>query len=395
MVTVVDDLVYDVILGRDFSCAHRTIVDDDAGTITIGGMTIPLPTREQVRHRRARVRLVSTVTVPARSECIVSCKLKRVDGTRDDETDTPGIFEPTTAAEREGLLTPRVLVATDGDGNIPIILTNFGTEEVRLLRGSDLGTFFDAVDDSACEYRLCSTTDDDDGTDDDDDSEGSSEPRKRHRPNQTQATKLLDIDGSDLSNDGKKELRSIVSEYSDIFSQHAGDIGDTDLVEHHIDTVEATPIKQRPRRIPVKIREQVEADKTQMLKNGIIEESTSPWCSPVVLVRKKDRSFRFCVDLRAVNGVTRGCAHPLPRVDEALDTLAGATWFTTLDMAAGYWQVPLAAEDREKTAFSTGRGLQQFRVMAFGLKNAGATFQRLMGVGSRRSGCEALPGVFR
>ena len=128
----------------------------------------------------------------------------------------------------------------------------------------------------------------------------------------------------------------------------------------------------------MKIREQVEEQKEQMLKDGIIEESTSPWCSPVVLARKKDGSFRFCVDFRAVNSVTRGCAHPLPRVDEALDTLAGATWFTTLDMATGYWQVPLAADDREKTAFLTGRGLQQFKVMAMGLKNAGATFQRLM-----------------
>ena len=107
-------------------------------------------------------------------------------------------------------------------------------------------------------------------------------------------------------------------------------------MEHHIDTGEAAPIRQRPRRVPVRIREQVEEQKAQMLKDGIIEESTSPWCSPVVLARKKDGTFRFCVDLRAVNSVHRGCAHPLPRVDEALDTLAGATWFTTLDMAAGY-----------------------------------------------------------
>ena len=133
--TVVDELVYDVILGRDFSCMHRTVVDDITGTIRIGGMSIPLPTRDQVRPRRARVRLLSTVTIPARSECVVSGKLERVDGTRPDETGVHGIFEPAVTAEREGLLTPRVLVAADVDGSVPIILSNFGADEVRVLRG--------------------------------------------------------------------------------------------------------------------------------------------------------------------------------------------------------------------------------------------------------------------
>ena len=104
----------------------------------------------------------------------------------------------------------------------------------------------------------------------------------------------------------------------------------------------------------------------------------SPWSSPVVLARKKDGTFRFCVDLRAVNGVTKGFAHPLPRIDSTLDSLAGASTFSTLDLASGYWQVSIAPEDREKTAFSTGSGLHQFRVMAMGLKNASGTFQRLM-----------------
>lgn len=377
-VTVVNNLVYDVILGRDFSCAHRTVVDDDAGVLKIGGMHIPLPPREHVRPRRARARLVSTATVPARSECVVSCRLERVDGSRNGEAGNLGIFEPTGAAEREGLLAPRVLVAADVDGNIPIILTNFGAEETRVLRGSDLGTFYDAEDDTACDYQLCSTSDDCGGTDDEEEGEGGNHPRGLPRAKRVQATELIDIDGSDFSIAGKNKLRSMIEEYTDIFSRHSGDIGETDLIEHHIDTGEAVPIRQRPRRVPVKVREQVEKQKAQMLKDGIIEESSSPWCSPVVLVRKKDGSFRFCVDLRAVNNVTRGCAHPLPRVDEALDTLAGATWFTTLDMATGYWQVPLSAGDREKTAFSTGKGLQQFKVMAMGLKNAGATFQRLM-----------------
>ena len=151
---------------------------------------------------------------------------------------------------------------------------------------------------------------------------------------------------TDLGKVSQKRLRDLFERYADVFSRHPGDIGPTNRTRHRIDTGDATPIKQRPRRIPLKVRDQVEKQKEKMLQDGIIEESESPWCSPVVLVRKKDGTFRFCVDLRAVNRVTKGFAMPLPRIDDSLDTLAKARWFTTLDMATGYWQVELAPEDR-------------------------------------------------
>ncbi|KAL5471331.1 hypothetical protein EMCRGX_G029435 [Ephydatia muelleri] len=112
-----------------------------------------------------------------------------------------------------------------------------------------------------------------------------------------------------------------------------------------------------------------------MAQNDLIVSVLS---SPVVLVKKKDESVRFCVDYRKVNSVTRKDAYPLPRVDDTLDTLAGSRLFTTLDLASGYWQVEVAEEDQPKTAFTTPEGLFQFRVMPFGLCNAPATFQRLM-----------------
>ena len=115
-----------------------------------------------------------------------------------------------------------------------------------------------------------------------------------------------------------------------------------------------------------------------MLEKGIIEKSTSPWASPIVIVPKKNGERRFCIDLRKVNSVTKRDEHPLPRIDDMLDIFNGSEWFTSLDLASGYWQIEMDEKDKEKTAFITHEGLYQWKVMPFGLTNAPATFQQMI-----------------
>jgi len=158
----------------------------------------------------------------------------------------------------------------------------------------------------------------------------------------------------------------------------AGD--QTRRVEHHITLEEnARPVFCRPFRTPVHLQEIVKEQLLDMIKSGVVVPSQSSWSAPVVLVKKKNGKYRFCVDFRRLNALTKVDKYPIPLVDDLLDALSGQTVFSTLDLKNGFWQVPMAAEDREKTAFSVqGMGHFQFVVMPFGLCNAPSTFQRLM-----------------
>ena len=154
--------------------------------------------------------------------------------------------------------------------------------------------------------------------------------------------------------------------------------GRSKSVQHEIEINNARPVCCVPRRLaPAGLRREQDCVR-EMLSGGQIEPSDSPWASPVVLVTKKDGSTRFCVDYRRLNSLTVKDAYPLPRIDDSLRLLGNQQWFSTMDLASGYWQVAMSPEAKKKAAFVANEGLFQFRVMPFGLCNAPATFERLM-----------------
>ncbi|UYV68013.1 hypothetical protein LAZ67_5002793, partial [Cordylochernes scorpioides] len=178
-----------------------------------------------------------------------------------------------------------------------------------------------------------------------------------------------------LSPKEQKELKQVLERYGDLFSSR---LGRTNLAKHRIDTEDAKPIKHKPYRVSAKERDIIKEQIDEMLTEGIIRPSSSPWSFPVILVKKRDGKYRFCVDYRKLNNVTVKDVYPIPRIDEVMDTLQGSTHFSAIDLRSGYWQVEVEERDKEKTAFTTAHGLYEFNVMPFGLCNAPATFERNM-----------------
>ena len=353
-VIVADGLTAELILGLDFLEEHNCTIEigrktlhfiDRGTSVTLQGcgeVTMPIG-----------VAMGETVQVPAYSEMEVMVNLT--------QTPTSGTWI------MEGDTTPIIVARSlhnNSTGEIPVRLLNSTAESVTLYKRQKLGMLQEAEE----ELEPClgvSTIQ-------------TGNLAENIKAKREMLWKLVEGGDGPLTEANQEQLFYLLGEYADIFAISKEDLGRTAKVQHRINTGNSHPIRQPLRRIPPAKREEVRQLLKEMLDQDVIKPTNSPWASPVVIVKKKDGSPRFCVDYRKVNTVTRKDAYPLPRVDDTLDTLAGSKWFSTLDLLSGYWQVEVRPEDREKTAFCTPDGLFEFNVMPFGLCNAPATFQRLM-----------------
>ena len=318
---------------------------------------IPLVDRHQHQTPlKCNVSLIGKATLPAMSEIHVHGRLipPQPDVVPQDYD---GMFEP-SIHEHLPIAGARSL-SRPQDGVVLIRLLNPSPDVIELSADTNLGQFYSATGGNEDEYHILDNL-----------------VAGTQSKSSVQASSMLLT--SDLTKTEYEKAEHLLTSYSEVFSNSADDIGKTDLICHEIKTTAETPVRQRAYRTSPAMRVEIQNQVDDLLRRGVIEESFSPWASPIVMVRKKDKTFRFCVDYRALNAVTIRDSHPIPRQDDSIDALSSSSYFSVIDLSAGYWQVQLDPQSKEKTAFTTGTGLYHFNVMPFGLVNAPMTFQRLM-----------------
>ncbi|GBO24268.1 Retrovirus-related Pol polyprotein from transposon 297 [Araneus ventricosus] len=338
----VADITDPCILGQDFLQKFNFTVDLEKNEIRTGGEEIPLFSASVQHSKSCSVLAKKRTIIPARSECLIQGIPKVPGQFRYAVTNFPN------QAPQKGVLVAATLVDLEMEV-IPVRVLNLKNKPKILDKGDVIATCEPVVDIVA-------------------------RPQEFSGAQHLQSTlENLQI----LNEEQRTAVKKLLNEFQDLFSTCDADVGRCNMTQHRINTGNHPPIKQYPRRLPL-ARKEAEHLVKEMVDNGIIEESSGPWASPIVLVKKKDGSTRFCVDYRKLNEITKKDSYPLPRIDDTLDALNGSQWFTTQDLKSGYWQVEVRPEDREKTAFTTGQGLWQFKVMPFGLCNAPAIFERLV-----------------
>ena len=306
-----------VLLGWDFLVKNHALLDITHGKLQLWDTTIPLLRGSDLTPVCCNVAIANTMTFPPLSEIIVPVNVHPPSSSVAYSNYFVGYLEPnipdssnlvvahTVTAVRNGVTCARVLNPTKSD--------------VVLQQGTHLGEFYtiNDTDINSLSHDVAAVT---------------ANPSSHVIP-------PVSLEDSPISTSQKATLSALLQQYGDIFSGDNRNTGKCTLVNHRIHTNNHPPIKQRAYRTSPGKRAEIEKQVAELLADGVIEESCSPWAAPVVLVKKKNGKWRFCVDYRRLNSVTVKDCHPLPRVDNTLDALAGSVWFSTLDFSdSGNWK---------------------------------------------------------
>ena len=330
-----------ILLGRDF-------------LETVGPVTIDIPKRRikignkwingEKHNNRFRVNCSESITLPARSEQTIPVKSKIDSAMLEFE------FSPKFTGVK-GVYLTRARVQPDINGRFAISILNVNEHDVKLTCRTRLGEIYPSTD--------------------------------GNHPN-INSPIVDDILGKikigiNLSEEQHSRITEVIRRNADVFAKNPKKPNITATIEHPIETGDAFPTYAKPRRLPNAWKNEIHENIQEMVDNGIIRPSKSPWNCPIILVRKKGKT-RFVCDYRDLNKVTKKDTYPLPNIKDCIENMEGTNYWSTMDAASAYWAVNVKESDREKTAFSIPNGKYEFKVMPFGLCNAGATYQRLIDI---------------
>ena len=347
-ILVVENLSAPAILGTDvLRTFSRFSVDFERRQLYIGGFCLDLEARQNgTPGQPVAAKLTSDCVLDPHSECIVHVGAVDFGASARQVVFDPGVSTPS----RLGVSVSPCVARLGVDNKIPVLITNPGGQPVRLFANMVLGEVSDGEVASQATSRV------------------------PHREGPVR----VDLTGAEVGEAERETLKRLFNAYRDVFANSDDELGQTQLIQFRINTGGSQPVAVRTRRTPYHLRPEVSRQIEMMEKRGIIQKSNSPWSAPIIMVKKADGSYRFAVDFRELNRKTVDEVVYLPSVKECLDSLAGSQVFTTLDLNSAYWQVPVAADDRKKTAFCTEEDKWEFLVMPFGAKGAPGCFTRLM-----------------
>jgi len=386
---VVRNLIHDFILGWDFFSKYDAQLYAKDGYLLCRGEKVPLiPSSSQLSG--AHYATLEEVVIPPASKMHFQASLLVDTEELSNATDLVSM-EPHEVFESD-VRTARA-IARVNKGKVLVEAINPYDHYVRVPEGTVLG-YADFITDEQLEEEsedsglVLAYGSEDSAYESAEESEPklvaeqkpAKEPDKEKQEGKSYA---FHIDYSKMATDAKpyeEQLRTLLEEkHSDVFAKHERDYGLTTLTQHHARLIDKTPFAAPPYRTTPEGQKEIDRQVNEMLADGLLSHSTSAYSAPILLVKKKEPGkFRFVTDFRKVNSATQKVVYPLPRIEDALHRLKDPKFFTSIDLVKGFWQVPIAEEDRHIYAFSTGAAHVQYNVMPMGAKNSTSTLQALM-----------------
>ena len=355
-------LKHDGILGNDFICKHRVVISAPENRLKIGDYFIPTH-NEILKNTKPDLSICKDLAlpycmvIPPRSETFAGVKITNPE---------IGFGIMHRKEIFDNVFFPSAILKVNSAGYSVTTIVNLNENKIFL------NTLEVTLEPLEPEYFIGNCS----GEENIEDIDALERERRFERI-------LESIDLSSLNTEEKNSLLPILSDFEGLFHLEGDVLTHTNILKHKIRTSTDIPVAARNYRYPYKLREEVKKQIEDMLRQGIIAPSTSPWNAPIWIVPKKaakngEKKWRLVIDYRELNKVAIGDSHPLPNIVDILDQLGRARYFSTIDLASGYYQIETDEIDAEKTVFSTETGHYQFTRMPMGLKNSAATFQRLM-----------------